>query len=67
MANVKPVRFTETLHMRCDTAYLEALDKVRIQRAGPDGIPSRADVLRDLVYEALDAPAVAKKPAKRRA
>lgn len=50
MPNVAPKRFTDTLHMRCDAEFLAKIDDLRIAMRGQAGtVPSRADVLRELV------------------
>lgn len=50
MPNVSPKRFSETLHMRCDDEFLAKLDDLRIaQRPKGGRVPSRADVIRDVI------------------
>ena len=49
MPNIKPVRFTETLHMRCDADFLATLDDLRVEERP---VLSRADMIRKLVEAA---------------
>jgi hypothetical protein len=49
MPNVSPVRYTTTLHMRCDEEFLGKLDDLRAQ-ARP--VLSRAELIRKLVEDA---------------
>lgn len=60
MANTKPQRLVENLHMRVEPEFLAKLDDLR--RRGEGGpIPSRSDVLRKLVEDAHAAPAKRRK------
>jgi hypothetical protein len=49
MGNVSPVRFTTTLHMRCDEEFLEKIDDLRIKEKPP---VTRAELIRKLVDDA---------------
>lgn len=49
MANEAPVRYAASFTMRTDDDFLDALDEVR---EGEKPVPSRADMLRRLVFEA---------------
>jgi len=51
MPNVAPVRFTATLHMRCDDEFLADLDDLRV-RERP--VLTRAEMIRRLVKDAKD-------------
>lgn len=48
MANLSPVVFDETFHMRCNEDWLDKLDDLRTL-LGTRPIPSRADIVRALV------------------
>lgn len=49
MANEAPLRYASSFTMRTDEEFLEALDAIReLERP----VPSRADMLRKLVFEA---------------
>jgi hypothetical protein len=50
MANENPVKYTAAFTMRTDQAFLDALEELRRLQTP---IPSKADVLRELVMEAL--------------
>jgi hypothetical protein len=50
MANVNPVKYTTAFTMRVDKEFLDALEELRRLQTP---IPSKADVLRELVMEAL--------------
>jgi hypothetical protein len=52
MPNVQPVRYTTTLHMRCDEEWLARLDDLRAQDRP---VLTRAEMLRHLVDEAWKA------------
>jgi hypothetical protein len=49
MPNVSPVRYTTTLHMRCDEDFLAKLDDLRAQERP---VITRAELIRKLVENA---------------
>jgi hypothetical protein len=50
MPNVNPVKYTTAFTMRVDQEFLDALEELRRLRTP---IPGKADVIRELVMEAL--------------
>lgn len=53
MPNVAPLRFTQTLHIRCDEEWLQKLDDVCVsERADGRGrVPTRAEIIRQAIEE----------------
>ena len=54
MGNIAPVRFTDTLHMRCDEEFLAKLDDLRVLERP---VLTRAELIRQLVDAAWKAKA----------
>jgi hypothetical protein len=52
MPNVSPIKYTTTLHMRCDEEFLEKLDDLR---ANVRPVLTRAELIRELVEKAWAA------------
>ena len=50
MPNVSPVKYTTAFTMRVDQEFLDAVEELRRLQTS---IPSKSDVIRDLVMEAL--------------
>lgn len=60
MANVSPVRFDTAFSMRAEAEFFQKLDEIRRRR---DPIPTRAEVVRELVDREYEAPAKKRKRA----
>jgi hypothetical protein len=54
MANTSPVKYDRPFHMRVDDEFYEALKDLRLHGQKGVEMPSQADVVRKLVFEARD-------------
>jgi len=62
MPNVKPIRFSETLHIRVDDDFLAMLDDLRAEYRP---LKTRAELIRHLVTTASEKARAAKAKGKR--